>query len=125
MIGGFQYTNAQVVIKSDTSDYDILFRSNIGQISSFHNSSASLNVSITDFSGFIVEYYRAILQFDISELTSPVDKAVFHVYSEASGGNDFDIDLYGSSSNRSDFIHANESSSTDEFLITVGMATQK
>lgn len=111
----FTPLHAQSIIKSDISDYDILYRSNDGSLSSFHKTDANLNVSIEDF-GILVEYYRTILQFDISELTSPIDKAVFHVYSKASGGNDFDIDLYGSSVNRSEFIDADDASSTDEFF---------
>jgi|AntRauTorcE11897_2_1112592.scaffolds.fasta_scaffold00072_38 hypothetical protein len=113
----FAPLHAQTIIKSDTSDYDILFRDNDGSLSSFHNSDESVNVSITDFSGgFIVEYYRAILQFNISELTSTVDKAKIHVYSEASGGSDFDVDVYGSTDNRNDFIHAADPGSEDEFF---------
>lgn len=117
--GLFTPLTAQTIIRSDTADYDILFRDS-GSLSSFHSGSTSLNVSITDFSGFIVEYYRTILQFDISELTEPVTSATFYVYKEASGGSDFDVDLYGSTLNRSDFIHASESSSTDEFFNSSG-----
>ncbi|NGP89470.1 T9SS type A sorting domain-containing protein [Fodinibius halophilus] len=102
-------------INSDTTDYDILYRSN-GQQNSFHGASESLLVSIEDKS-LVTEYYRAILEFDISELTAPVDQAVFHVYKEInSSGNDFDIDLYGSTENRSDFISSTVSSSKDEFF---------
>lgn len=102
-------------LKSASSDYDILFRSS-GDQSSFHGGSDTLTVSIDDFGGTIVEYYRAILQFDIANASAPVSQATLKVYLKQSGGSDFPVEAWGSSSNRDGFVAAGDFGSENEFF---------
>ncbi len=115
---------SQTIIKSGSTDYRILYRSNSYGISSFDTGYfGKFEVSIVGYSA-PVEYWRPIIQFNISGLTGSVNSARFHVYSGARSGNDFDVDIYGSTINRNDFINYNNSSSTDEFFDTPGYYTK-
>lgn len=111
------------LIPAESESYRVLYRQfqTSSQISAFEPATTDeLNISVQDFGGFSTEFYRPILQFDISGMTEPVDEAKLRVYATFIGATDqsidFDIEVAGSQDNRADVQAFDDPGATDEFF---------